>query len=201
VTAENDDLWNWWEQAAVRRRRLEKGAPLFCRGDSVDEIYRIETGRVRLERRTFDGRLLILHVSGPGELVAEGSLFADHYHCDASALDEAIVSHCGKPALLAAMAERPGIGLHFGRLVARQLQAVRLRLELRNTRSATERILLYLAVHADPANGRLALAGPLQDLAAELGLTREALYRALARLVRVGAIRREGDAIALLRGL
>jgi CRP/FNR family transcriptional regulator, dissimilatory nitrate respiration regulator len=198
---ETDDLWRWWEQEATRRRSLDKGAALFFRGDAVDSMFRVESGQVRLERRTIDGKLLVLSVSGPGDLVAEGSLFASHYHCDASAIGEASVSLCAKPALLAAMAQAPAVGLDFGRLVARQLQAVRLQLELRNVRSAEERILLYLEMHADPASRRLALAGPLQDIAAEIGLTREALYRALARLERDGAIRRETEAIALLRGL
>lgn len=201
MDAQGDDLWRWWVQAASRRRQLGKGETLFCRGDPVTSVYRVESGRVRLERRTFDGGLLALHVSEPGELVAEGSLFADHYHCDASALEKAVLSQCDRKALLAAMAEQPGIGLDFGRLVARQLQAVRLRLELRNVRSAEERLLLYLAIHADPASGRLALAGPLQDIAAEIGLTREALYRALARLERSRAIERDAEGLTLLRAL
>ena len=197
----SDDLWRWWLQGARRTRRLDKGAQLFRRDDEVASMYRVEAGRVSLERRTFDGRLLVLNISGPGELVAEASLFADRYHCDASALDLTIVSQCAKRDLLAAMAETPAVGLHFGRLVARQLQAVRLRLELRNIRSAEERILLYLDVNADPESRQLALAGPLQDIAAEIGLTREALYRALARLEREGAIRREERSIALLQAI
>ena len=54
-----------------------------------------------------------------------------------------------------------------------------------------------IATRGSLRTSRLALAGPLQDLAAELGLTREALYRALARLARDGAIRREADAITV----
>ena len=199
-TPESDDaLWQWWQDAAVRTRAIARESALFRRDEEVDRMNRIESGRIRLERRTFDGRLLILHVSGPGELVAEGSLFADRYHCDATAIEDSVVSQCARKDLLRAMAETPAVGIHFGRLVARQLQTVRLRLELRNVRSAEERILLYLAASADPDSRRLELTCPLQDVAAEIGLTREALYRALSRLEAGGAIRREAGAVTVLR--
>ena len=73
------------------------------------------------------------------------------------------------------------------------------RLELRNVRAAGERILLYFELKADAATGTFAVEGRLQDIAAELGLTREAFYRALAALERGGRIRREGRTIRLER--
>jgi CRP/FNR family transcriptional regulator, dissimilatory nitrate respiration regulator len=45
------------------------------------------------------------------------------------------------------------------------------------------------------------LEGPLQDFAADLGLTREALYRTLARLHASGQIVRDGAQITLRRPL
>ena len=57
---------------------------------------------------------------------------------------------------------------------------------------------MYLEVCVEPGSRRLDLAGPLQDLAPELGLTREALYRALAAFDRRGAIRRMLGAITPL---
>ena len=41
------------------------------------------------------------------------------------------------------------------------------------------------------------LSGTLMDLAAEIGLSHESLYRTLAALEREGAIARNGDAIVL----
>jgi len=196
---EQDELWAWWRQTPHPRRRLAKDEFLFRRGDPVTNMFRIEAGVVRLERHTIDGRRLILHAAGPGALLAEASLFADSYHCDACAAEEAVVSTCAKAEILAAMRSDPARALQFARLMAGQLQAVRQRLELRSVRAAGERILLHLELKADAATGTFAVEGRLQDIAAELGLTREAFYRALAALERGGRIRREGRTIRLER--
>ena len=56
-------------------------------------------------------------------------------------------------------------------------------------RSASDRVLLHIELKADPASGEFIFEGELQDIASELGLTREAFYRALAGLERSGRIR------------
>src|SRR6184192_1968932 len=48
------------DQDSLQRRSLARNQLLFRQGDKVTAIYFIEEGRLRLERRTFDGRLLIL---------------------------------------------------------------------------------------------------------------------------------------------
>ncbi len=58
---------------------------------------------------------------------------------------------------------------------------LRTRIEQRNIRSARERVRHFLILNAK-ANGRVfELRGTLKDLAAELGLTHEALYRTFGR--------------------
>lgn len=193
-----DELWAWWREATHPRRRLDRDQFLFRRGDPVTALFRVEEGAIRLERHTIDGRRLILHTAGPGALIAEASLFAEAYHCDASAAEASVVSSCAKAEALSAMAADPAKALQFAQLIAGQLQAVRQRLELRNIRSASERVLLLLELKADPA-GAFLVEGRLQDIASELGLTREAFYRALAALERAGRIRRQGRTIALMR--
>jgi Spy/CpxP family protein refolding chaperone len=139
--------------------------------------------------------LVLLHTARAGELFAEASLFADAYHCDAVAITDAVVEVYDKAALLAdlgAAASESGLVA----TMARQLQEARGRLELRNVRSARERVLLWLDLRAGSAR-EVAVEGELQDIAAELGLTREAFYRTLAALERDGLISREGSRITL----
>lgn len=82
--------------------------------------------------------------------------------------------------------------------MAHQVIEARQRLELMKIRSAKERVMLYLDLHAGP-QGLLTLKSELQDIASELGLAREAFYRTLASLERAGAIERSGARIALKR--
>lgn len=191
-----DGFADWWDAVPHRERALGKGEMLFHRDDPVNAMFRVERGQVRLERRTIDGRLLILHSARPGELIAEASLFAEAYHCDATASEESVVSVCPKAELLAAMAADPARMLQLTRMIAHKLQDVRHKLELRNVRSASDRVLLYLELKADSARA-VTVEGSLQDLASELGLTREAFYRTLASLERSGEIRRDYRRIIL----
>lgn len=75
--------------------------------------------------------------------------------------------------------------------------ALRTRLELRNIRSARERVQTYLALNARADGRTIALKGTVKDLAAELGLTHEALYRTLSKLEAEGTIARTKDEIVL----
>lgn len=70
-------------------------------------------------------------------------------------------------------------------------------MELRNIRSARDRVLQYLRLHTDVHGCSIAIEGPLQDIAAEIGITREALYRTLAALETEGVLVRAENAILL----
>ena len=88
-----------------------------------------------------------------------------------------------KAALLATLRADPALLEAFTAELARRLQALRSRLELRDIRSARERVLQHLASAAAGTDGRsIPIEGRLQDIAADLGLTREAFYRTLAAL-------------------
>ena len=91
----------------------------------------------------------------------------------------------------------PVLAAAFMARLAHQLQELRARMELRNIRSARERVLQYLRLRAGLHGRSIAIEGELQDIAAEIGITREALYRTLAALEAEGSITREGSAIAL----
>ena len=64
--------------------------------------------------------------------------------------------------------------------LARQVMNLRTRLEQRNIHSARDRVRHYLAVNVGADGKTVTLTGSVKDLAVELGLTHEALYRTLA---------------------
>jgi CRP/FNR family transcriptional regulator, dissimilatory nitrate respiration regulator len=184
-----------------KTRTLQAGEFLFRQGDAAMFVFAIERGQLRLERRTFDGRLVPLHLARAGETFAEAALFADQYHCDAVTLTEAVLKALPKATLLVELEQSRGQAPTLVHAMARPLHALRQRLELRNVRSARERVLLALEQRVADESRTVVLEGPLQDFAADLGLTREALYRTLATLHASGQIVRDGSQITLRRPL
>lgn len=179
-------------------REIEADQSLFGQGDRASAIFALERGRIRLVRHTADGHRVTLHTARTGELFAEAALFSDVYHCDAIADVPSRVRILPKAKLISAFERDPELSRRFMSILARQVMALRTRLEQRNIRSARERILLHLALSAE--DGRVVrLDGTLVDLAAEIGLTHEALYRNLAALERDGVIRRDRESIVLLK--
>lgn len=173
-----------------RERSLAHGEHLFHKDDATVGIYEIEEGQVRLSRIDQTGREIVLHVAGVGDLVAEASLFSKVYHCDAVAVTDARARLYSKEALLAEFRRNPEAAEAFASRLAHELMALRTRLELRNIRSARGRVQNYLALNADADGGMIELQGTVKDLAAELGLTHEALYRMLRKLEAEGKIAR-----------
>jgi CRP-like cAMP-binding protein len=172
---------------------------LFRLGDKTAGFCEVLAGRVRLSRVDRSGREVILYVAGPGETIAEASLFASAYHCDAIASTDALVRIYPKALVLAAFQKDPKSAQVFTATLARQVMNLRTRIEQRNIRSARERVRHFLGVNAESDGRSVSLAGTLKDLAAELGLSHEALYRTLGALERAGEIKRTKGKIALLR--
>jgi CRP/FNR family transcriptional regulator, dissimilatory nitrate respiration regulator len=91
----------------------------------------------------------------------------------------------------------PALAEAFTARLARQRQELRARIELRNIRSARDRVLQYLRLCAGVHGLSIAIEGQLQDIAAEIGMTRGALYRTLAALEAKGRLARTETAILL----
>lgn len=190
-----------WLPPTVRslsaQRELKTDEALFRQGDKAFAIFEVERGRLRLIRHTSADHDVVLHTARPGEMFAEAALFADAYHCDGIAAVASRVRVYPKRRLLAAFRKDPALGERFMAMLAHQLVALRARLEERNIRSARGRILHHLALAAGPDGRTVSLDGTLMDLAAEIGLTHEALYRALAALEKDGTIARTRSGIRL----
>jgi CRP-like cAMP-binding protein len=192
-----------WLPASVRaaaiERRLGAGQTLFRAGTKSAGLYDVVSGTVRLVRVDLSGREAILQTASAGDSLAEASLFSPSYHCDAIAATDAIVRLYPKAAVLAELQRDPKFARAFAAMLARQVMTLRTRLERRNIHSARERIRHFLTVNVGVDGRTVALTGTLKELAADLGLTHEALYRSLARMEADGEIIRMPAAIRIGR--
>jgi CRP-like cAMP-binding protein len=181
-----------WLPSSIRgsaiERTLAAGQILFSRGDHAAGLYEVVSGKVRRSRTDSDGRELVLGIACAGDTIAEASLFSPIYHSTATAITKVVVRFHRKATLLAEFARNPRVAQSFMRLLACQVIDLRARLERHNLRSARERVRHYLA--ADANGDIVVLPGTVKDLAGELGLTHEALYRTLSEMEGEGEIAR-----------
>jgi CRP-like cAMP-binding protein len=189
------------DEQTLERRSLARNEALFRQGEKVTAIYFVEAGRLRLERQTFDGRSLVVGTTSSGKFFVEAALFADIFHCDAVATEPSQVCVYPKAAVLDARRADSANAISVLSLVAHQVIELRHRIEIMKVRSAKERVMLYLDLNAGPDGRTVELRGQLQDIAGELGLTREVLYRTLASLEQAGAIERNDARILLKRSI
>ena len=137
---------------AISRRMLANGEALFRHGDPTFAIFAVRRGRVRLVRHLADGSTVPLYVAHDGETFSEAALFSQVYHCDAIAdVDSEIEVH-PKDALSQALHGNPKAARTFMMHLAQQVIALRSRLEIRNIRSAKERVAQFLLLTASETN-------------------------------------------------
>ena len=199
VTALATDWISSKVRTAATERKLNPGQALFHSGEKTVGLYRVASGTVRLIRTDRSGREAVLQTASAGDTLAEASLFSPTYHCDAIANTPATVWLYPKTLLLAELKRDPKQLQAFAAMLARQVMALRTRLERRNIHSARDRVRHFLAVSVGADGCTVAVPGTLKEIAAELGLTHEALYRTLARMEANGEIKRADRIIKIGR--
>ena len=155
---------------------LEKGGELFRTGESVRMVHLVVDGRVDLIRHTASGNRLVLFRAINGNIPAEASAYSKNYHCDGVAADDSKLLSIPKSDFLAKLEQDAELAGVWAKSLAHALQAARMNSEIRTLRKVEERLDAWLAVH-----NSLPPKGQWQDLAQTLGISREALYRELAR--------------------
>lgn len=181
----------------ARERRLARGETLFRAGDPALGLVVVRSGVLELVRTSAEGRRSVLHRAGAGDTFAEASLFEERHHCDAVAAAASTIDIHTAAAIRRAAAANPELSWHIAAHLAARLVAERARAERLTLPHAADRLLDVL--HGLPAesDGTRHLGRSWKALAAELGLSHEATYRALARLERSGRLQREGDRVRL----
>jgi CRP-like cAMP-binding protein len=185
-------------QGSGIERKLVAGQMLYGQGDAAIGLYEVVSGKVRQVRIDPEGRDVVVGIACPGDVIGEGALFSCVHDCAATAVTKAVVRLHRKAPLLSELERNPQAGVAFMAMLVQQILNLRIRLERRSIQSARDRVLHYLAANAGGRERTVALPSTVKDLAAELGLTPEALYRTLSEMSASGEIARLNGTIRLV---
>lgn len=165
------------------------GDTLFRVGQVPKYMYFLQCGEVRLERTTHAGQEVYFQRS-TGGFIAEASLTSAAYHCDAAcrAPCELLALLCAE--LREAIDTDAAIRWGWIDLLSAQSRGQRLRIERLALKTIPQRLLHLICTEGE--QGRYTLQGSRKELAAEMGVTPEALYRALTALESVGTLSMRG---------
>lgn len=178
-------------------RSYKKGELIYCQGKQADSVCILQSGRIKIERYTDDGKSVPLKIVRPGQMFGELALLNrvsfDNAICE---LNSCVVTY---PITLLqqeidSQSETMKLLTHS---MLGTIRSMTQGLELRTIRSAEERVMKYLSWVKQTGSKYIQLERSYKDIAEHMGLTPEAVYRTLASLEKQGIISRYENTIAI----
>ena len=169
-------LWS-----SARALSKPSGATLFRQGTRPAWMYFVLNGEAVMVRHGIEGDEVILQRARTS-FIAEASLTSARYHCDAICRTDCDLLAFPVGLLREFIDGHAGTRWTWIELLGREARRQRAGIERLHLKTVKARLLHLLAAESD--NGHYPLPGTRQQLARELGVTPEALYRTLASLQR-----------------
>ncbi len=184
--------------AACTTAGYGKGARLFATGDKPAHMFFIASGEVVLERVGEQGGAVVLQRTRHG-FVGEASLQSARYHCDGKVVLPSDITRVPIQEVRAAMDGDPAFAGRWIGMLNREVKRLRLQCERLSLHKVQDRLLHLL--ETDGSHGAYPLGAGLKSLAADLGVTHEALYRCVAEMEKRGGLRRAAGFLSLPAGV
>ena len=182
-----------------------RGSTLFTEGEPGESLYIVLSGKIKLGRRSSDGRENLVAVMGPSDQFGELSLFDPGPRtATATVVTDARLARLPKGALQAWVRDRPEIAMQLLRVVARRLRRTNTMLAdliFVDVPGRVAKQLLQLAQRfGSIEGGQLRVTHDLtqEELAQLVGASRETVNKALADFASRGWLRLEPRSVVIL---
>jgi len=168
-------------------------------GSIGDGAYLLVSGKVKVFLADDDGREVILDTLGPGEVFGEMSLI-DELPCSAhvESQETCTLARIGKQDFLDCIDRSPKLARAVMRNLAARLRTADEQIERLALFSVEERVLQFLLDHSVERDGQREVEPPSkQDIARNVGASREMVSRVMRSLEGSGRIRAAGKTLVL----
>ncbi len=189
---------------------VSKGHAIFTQGEFGDSLFVVLRGKVKVGRRTPDGRENLLAVVGPSDICGELSVFEQRdgteqlRTANAIALTDCRLGRLRQDALRPWAAARPQITEQLLRVLARRLRRTNDMLADLIFTDVPGRVAKHLLLLAKRFGAREGIALRVthdltqEELAQLVGASRETVNKALADFASRGWLRLEGKSVVIL---
>ncbi len=177
---------------------------IFAEGEPGDRLYIITSGKVKIGRRSADGRENLLMVFGPSDMFGELSIFDPGPRTStATTVTEVRAVTMDRAALHEWIGKRPEIAEQLLRVIARRLRRTNNMLAdliFTDVPGRVAKALLQLAQRfGSQEGGTLRVTHDLtqEEIAQLVGASRETVNKALADFAHRGWLRLEGKSVLI----
>jgi CRP-like cAMP-binding protein len=172
-----------------------KGACLFKAGQKPAHMFFVVSGEVVLERPGLQGTSVILQRTRRG-LISEASLKSPKYHCHGQVVANSQIIQIPIREMREAMDSDTAFSGRWINMLNKEVKRLRLQCERLSLTKVQDRFVHLLETEGE--NGRFPIGAGVKSLAAELGVTHEALYRCIYAMEKAGRLKRSDNYLCLM---
>jgi CRP-like cAMP-binding protein len=173
--------------ASCEEVQFPRGACLFKAGDKPERMFFVVSGEVVLERPGLQGNSIILQRTRRG-FVSEASLKSARYHCHGQVVANVKIVQLPIRLVRDAMDSDPAFAGRWIGMLNKEVKRLRLQCERLSLTKVQDRFVHLL--ETEGAKGCFPIGAGIKSLAAELGVTHEALYRCIYAMEKLGTLLR-----------
>lgn len=182
---------------ACVREAYGKGEMVFYEGQAVTGVYLVSEGCVQLVRMAPTGKEVVIKTCEPGEIFAEAALLKrGTYPVTANVVRDSVLFRIPKADFLALL-RLDSFRTAFEVGLMLRVRYLTQRIAYLTAYEPVERFFHFLREHYGEKQ-RYTISIAKKDIAAEIGVTPEALSRLVRRLTEEGVLEWVGDTIDIL---
>lgn len=179
---------------------FSEGELIFPEGMEATSFFVVLSGKVQIYKISREGKEMILHLFGAGEIFAEVPIFSGipKYPANALCLEKTEVLSIQGEGFRQLVARYPEIGMNILTVFAKRLHQFNGLIEDLALRSVDSRLAKYLLSLSENSPDKAVIRIHKKTLASILGTIPETLSRSFKKLSNEGLIRMEGNKVHLL---
>lgn len=177
------------DEIVAKRRKVERGAPLFSDGETFSSLYAIRTGFFKTCVTTEDGREQVTGFQMAGEIIGLDGIVSDRYTCNAVALEDAEVCVMPFDRLEEMSREITALQHHVHKIMSREIVREHGVMLLLGSMRAEERLAAFLLNLVQRLHARgfsrteMILRMSREEIGSYLGMKIETVSRTFSKLV------------------
>lgn len=182
------------DEMVAARRKIKRGATLFCNGEKFTSLYAIRTGFFKTCVVAEDGRDQVTGFQMAGEIIGLDGIVNEHHTCDAIALEDAEVCVMPFERIEELSREVNSLQRHVHKIMSREIVREHGVMLLLGSMRAEERLATFLLnlvqrLHARGfSQSELVLRMTREEIGSFLGLKLETVSRTFSKFVEDGIV-------------